>query len=348
MPRGDSKKTGTKKKAADSRYIPTGSTLFNCALSDHPFGGFVKGKVVNIIGDSHAGKTMLSKTILAEVCHNPVFKDYELYYDEPENADEFDDEKLFGHILRKRVQRPNENGSSTTIRDFQNNILNILTAEIPFIYIVDSWDALITDEEAEKAEARRKGKIVAGMRGQEKAKIAYEIMRLIVGKLKKTNSLLIVISQSRMDSTGVSFIKIKGRSGGDALNYYSSYVVWLTMGAKIKDKKRKDRVIGINTKVKTTKNKMTGKYREAAFPVFYDYGIDDISSCVDFLCDEKVWSFKTKVKIEAHNLDLTGSRDDLILQIEEQGLEKKLQQIVGDTWNDIEESIKINRKPKYK
>jgi RecA/RadA recombinase len=37
--------------------IPTGSTHLNLACSENPFGGFRKGRIVNIIGDSDTAKT---------------------------------------------------------------------------------------------------------------------------------------------------------------------------------------------------------------------------------------------------------------------------------------------------
>lgn len=350
-PVGDNKVKGIDRK----RLIPTGSTMLNLALSDTPSGGLMMGKIVNIIGDSHAGKTMLVKNLLASICTRTKFDDYELIYDDSEQADEFNDAKMFGVAMAKRVRPPTKDGASLDVRKFQNNILNTIADGKPFIYVQDSFDSLATDEEMEKADKRRKGKEVAGMMGMQKAKIAHEIMRLIKAKLKETNSLLIIISQSRMD-TGSSFIKNKYRSGGDALDFYSSYVLWLALGSQIyanlshhKDNKggKGKRVIGVHTKIKISKNKITGKRRNSSFPIYYDYGIDDIASCIDFMVDEAGWQKKGGT-IQADNLGIEGVKKSLIQQIEDGGLEKRMQIAVGKRWNEIEDEIRTKRKPRYK
>ena len=49
----------------------------------------------------------------------------------------------------------------------------------------------------------------------------------------------------------------------------------------------------------------------------------------------------------AYDLDIEAVRNVLIDQIEEQRLEKELARIVGQVWNEIEESLKLERKPRY-
>ena len=46
--------------------VPTGSTTFNLECSGHVEGAFKIGKMVNVIGDSHAGKTLFALSVLAE------------------------------------------------------------------------------------------------------------------------------------------------------------------------------------------------------------------------------------------------------------------------------------------
>ena len=57
-------------------YCSSGSSLLNLALSDLVDGGFGVGKTANIIGDSHAGKSFLAKTILAEGIRSGNFKKF--------------------------------------------------------------------------------------------------------------------------------------------------------------------------------------------------------------------------------------------------------------------------------
>jgi len=64
--------------------IPTGSTLLNCALSDHYQGGYQIGSVVNTIGDSGTGKTLLALNSLAEMTLYKRFDDYRFIFDDVE------------------------------------------------------------------------------------------------------------------------------------------------------------------------------------------------------------------------------------------------------------------------
>jgi hypothetical protein len=105
------------------------------------------------------------------------------------------------------------------------------------------------------------------------------------------------------------------------------------------------RMIGVRIKVKISKNKMTGKVREVEFPIYYDYGIDDIGSCITFLNSEKHWPGKQK--IDAKELGLNTTRAALIAKIEKGGLEDDVKDVVEEVWIDVEESLKLNRKPKY-
>ena len=123
--------------------IPTGNTLLNLALSDTPDGGYGVGKMVNLIGDSSSGKTILALTMLAECNINPKFKDYDLIFDDVENALEIDIESLFGRSLAKRIKFR----SSNTIEDWYGSIYNQIVSGIPFISVLDSFDALTSRDE---------------------------------------------------------------------------------------------------------------------------------------------------------------------------------------------------------
>ena len=111
--------------------------------------------------------------------------------------------------------------------------------------------------------------------------------------------------------------------------------------------KAKERVIGSNVKVKVTKNKLTGKQREVSFPIYYDYGADDLGSCIDFLVAENYWQKKGD-KIIAKDVDMEGTRRKLIADIEgEIGAVLRVYAAAQVCWREIEDSVKLDRKPKY-
>jgi RecA/RadA recombinase len=336
-------------KAED--LVPSGSTLLNCACSDTPWGAFRLGTIATIPGTSQGGKTMLVLTALAEARALERLNHYELYYDDVEEALEIDVNYMFGRDLFENMAAP-PLGTSNTIQQFKANILNLSKNERSFIYVLDSFDALTSDEELEKemkkalamAKSEEAAKAIAGSFGMEKAKIAGQILRMIKGELAKTNSLLLILQQLRQNTDRKTPFSPKYVvSGGEAPYFYSTHQCWLTKAENIKDKGQR---IGAIANVSVKKNKLTGKYREISFPIYNDYGIDDLASCIDFMVDVGPW-IKEGTKIKATELDLVLPKSKLIEEIEEKGLERRLRKAVGAAWKKNEEDLKLKRKPKY-
>lgn len=350
-----------------AEFVSSGSTLLNLALTDHPDCGWQKGKMANVIGDSSSGKTFLTLTTFAEASIDPKFDDFRLIMDDAEHANEFNLKKLFGSKVEKRIEpaarlKSGEDNPSELIEDFHGNLRNALKEGIPFIYILDSMDALDSEadqkkiEELHTARAKKqeaiedgkelKGKDPAGSYGMAKAKKNSEILRDVTGKLEKSDSILLIISQTRDDINPATFTT-KTRSGGRALKFYATHELWTASGGSLTSR---DRVIGVKCKVKISKNKITGKVREVEFPIFYDYGIDDLGSMVDFLVTEKAWKKADggqKIDPQGGLGLVAATRAKLISDIENKGLINKLKFIVAEEWKAIEDSLKLDRRPKY-
>ncbi len=339
----------TPKKESKIGLIPTGSTLLNLVLSDQTEGGFQLGKIENLIGDSSSGKTFIALSMLTECCLNPNFENYQLIYDDVEAANEFDIEELFSP-LKSRITAPSyqedEAVYSDTVQQFHDHVLDALDSGQPFIYVLDSLDALDSEEDQKKVEeqrkARAKGNQTAGTYGMSKPKAMSWMLKNLKAKFKKSKSMLLVISQTRDNINPMSFEK-KTRSGGRALKFYACHEVWMALGQKLRTK---GRIAGIQSKIKCSKNKLTGKIRECEFPIHYDYGIDDIASMIDFLVQENHWK-KRKQTIIATEFEVEAGRQKLIEVIEEKELETELREICQVVWTEIEDSLKLNRKKKY-
>lgn len=341
------------------KLIPSVSTLLNLACSDNHRGSFGMGKMMNLVGESAAGKTLLSKSFFSMMASQKRFDDYLFIYDDAENADEFNDAKMFGKKAAKRIKAPAYKGtekvSSRTIEDFDLFVHSLLEAEIPFFYVLDSWDAIGAEADLKKARENRKRKakgkeLKGGGYNVAKQKKASQIMGGICAKLKKTNSGLLVLSQTRDNLEQFSFEK-KIRSGGNALRFYASHEVWLDMVGKIP---RKKRVVGNKVRCTVKKNKITGKVREVRFPIYYDLsgGVDDIRSCIEFMVNEGNWTctgtgVTPACTINAKDFEEKLKYPKLIQFIEENNLEKELSKITAITWHEIEESIKEDRKRRF-
>lgn len=333
--------------------VPSGSTMLNLACSDTIHGAFLLGGMINIIGDSAAGKTIEALTICAECNQLERFDDYRLIFDDIEHRNNFDMQYMFGEELCNRLESPAEDSNgdakpSATVQEVHHNILNAIEGDKPFIYIADSWDALDSIEDQAKVDEMRdalvKEKEAKGSYGMAKAKAGSAILKNISGKLAKTRSLLIIVSQTRDNIDPLSFQK-KTRSGGKALKFYANHEIWAAGGKKIK---AKDLVIGVDSIWKISKNSASGKQRDIKFPIYYDYGVDDLGSCIEFLLEVKHWS-KSGLKINPGN-DLSCdpcTKAKLIATIEENGWERILKRVVGKVWAAREEAVKTNRKRKY-
>lgn len=349
-----------KKKEKPLSFIPLPSTELNCACTDRLESGLSIGRMINLIGDSSSGKSFVALSIFAEMNMKRKFDDYRFIYDDVENANEFDMSYLFGDKVAERIEAPyykdDDEGErqpvpSNTIEDFHCNIWDAFDMGSPFIYILDSFDALDSEQDEKKVEEMRKARIKGieskGTYGLSIPRKASSLFRNITRHLKTTESVLIVISQTRENINPISFQK-KTRSGGKALKFYSFHEIWLATEKSItKTINAKKRQIGINVLAKVTKNKVTGKIRQAQFPIYYDYGVDDIRSCIRFLLKEGIWK-KSSQTINAQEFNVKLTEEKLIEYIEDNRFERKLRNIVGKVWNEIEEKLKLNRKSKYR
>lgn len=316
-----------------NRLIPTGSTLLNLALSDSAKGGFYTGRMANIIGDSSAGKTLLLLSTFAELTYNKTFADHELIYDEPESSLEFNIERLFG---RKVEERMNTDIISSSVEAFHDNLLLKVNEGNPFIYGLDSLDAIRSEDDFTRDV--RKGSF-----GGSKPKLMSETLAKIVQGVKNTNSAILVVSQTR-DNIGVTFGNKKTRSGGRALKFFCCHEIWMSVESHIK---RKDLAVGVNVKVKVSKNKLTGKERVVGFPIYYDYGIDDVGSCIDFLIENKFWT-KEKQTVKTHGDFIDGTEKALMAYFDEsRDNQQRLKEVTEKAWKELEDSVATNRPSKY-
>lgn len=341
-----------------ARYLSSGSTLLNLATSGLTKGCFRAGHYYIFIGDSTSGKTFLALTCLAEAKNSKNFRDYRIIYDNAEDGALMDMEKFFGSRVADSIESPStENGDpvfSHTIEEFYYHLDDAVKEGRPFIYVLDSMDALSSKYEREKFQdtkkATRRGKETTGSMGDGKAKINSAGVRQALADIQKTGSILIIISQTR-DAMNVGpfagFGETRTRAGGRALKFYATLEIWSSVATSIKRVvKGKKRKLGIISKCQVKKNRETGKDRTVEIPIYWSVGIDDLGSCVEYLIDEGRWK-GTEANVKAKDFDWDGSKEGLIEKIQSEGLEEELIAIVGETWREIESACELKRKPRY-
>lgn len=248
--------------------VDSGCELLNCVFGSR---GYPLGRMVNIVGDKSTGKTLLGIEAMANFRHK--FPEGEIDYAETEAAFDDDYAKALGMDM-SNVRRPEVYTVEALFKDMEAVIKR--SKGQPTLYIVDSLDAL-----SDEAEQRRD--ISEGSYNMTKQKKLGELFRRLVKPLEQSKVLLIIISQVR-DNIGVAFGEKHIRSGGKALDFYASLIVWLANMGQIKKTIGKvTRTVGIKIKAKCKKNKIGLPFRECEFEILFGYGLNDVKASLDFL-----------------------------------------------------------------
>jgi len=249
----------------------SGCELLDCVLG----GGYPVGRVVNVVGDKSSGKTLLA----IEACANFAAKypDGVIRYREVEAAFDPKYAQALGLPL-SRVEFPAS--ICETVEDMYEDIVSFIatTKMARGLYILDSLDAL-----SDKAELE--GDFGEASFGVKKAKLMSQLFRRITQAAAKSNVTILIVSQIR-DNVGVVFGKATTRSGGRALDFYSSQVLFLKhIKTMVKTIDKIERPIGVLIRIKCEKNKIGLPFRECQVPIIFGYGVDDIAAGVDWLLE---------------------------------------------------------------
>lgn len=254
---------------ADVETFSSGCSLLDCVIG----GGWPIGRIANIVGDKSTGKTLLA----IEACANFMRKypDGTITYAEVEAA--FDQSYASALGLPDKIRFPaNIFTVEDVFQDLEKRVERALKTGRPALYIIDSLDAL-----SDKAELGRE--IDAGSYNTQKAAKVGQLFRRLVQRIKGSRMTVIFISQER-DLIGVTFGKKSTRSGGRAMDFYASQVLWLAHIGRIKKtRKGVDRVIGIKVRAKCEKNKIAMPFRECDFPILFSFGVEDVVAGTDWL-----------------------------------------------------------------
>ena len=178
-----------------------------CALLDQVMGGgYVLGRMTNVIGDKSTGKTLLA--IEAVINFLRKWVDGYVRYAEAEAA--FDQK----YAAAMGMPITQVDWASMLSEDGENDrtvewLFDDITATIkklkgrPGLYIVDSLDALSDRDELERD-------ISKGSFGQAKAKKIGELFRRLAGEIESSRLCVLIISQIR-DKIGVMFTRKRMR-----------------------------------------------------------------------------------------------------------------------------------------
>lgn len=308
----------------DLDFISSGCVLLDEALG----GGWAEGRIVNLVGDRSSGKTLLA----VEACANFNRKHPEdkIRYGEAEAAFDKSYAGALGMPLHV-VEFTEGQAELNTVEDFYNDIVKFIDSRKgrPGLYVLDSLDAL--SDEAEQGRELNEGTY-----GANKAKMMGQIFRRIVRKLEKSRVTLFVISQLR-DKINVTFGETKTRSGGRALDFYATHIVWLAqIGQLKKTSGGVERPYGVNVRANIKKNKVGMPYRQVDFPVLFGYGVDDLTAGVEWLLEVKAEQALEELGVTkaGYKVRITSLRDKGGEPVRE--FREKLNKLVRSEWKAVE------------
>lgn len=267
-------------KPSAVEFFSSGCTGLNLVLG----GGWAVGRISNVVGDKSTAKT--GHAIEAFANHKKKYPKGERHYIEAESA--------FDKPYAEKLGMPNDVNYPNDTKDKKKKINTVealfeylfdLTAKRtkePTLVVVDSLDALDTSRDTlEKIDE-------GGFSGSRKAAAMSDMFRKLTAKIEASNIHLMIISQVR-SKIGVTFGDKNARSGGRALDFYASQVIYLSELRKRKETKRAvEKVTGIDVRCKCKKNKVGLPYREFEYPIIFGYGIHDVLASMNWLYEVKM------------------------------------------------------------
>jgi len=245
--------------------ISTGSLNLDAALG---VGGVPRGRVVEVYGAESSGKTTIALHILAEAQKNGgigAFIDAEHALD-PQYA-----RALGVDVDELLISQPDYGEQALEIADM------LVRSGAVDVIVIDSVAALVPKVEID-------GEMSDQQMGLQ-ARLMSKALRKLTGSLNKSKTTMVFINQIREKIGGFGFGPQTTTTGGKALKFYSSVRLEVK---RIGSVKQGDEVIGNETVVKVTKNKVAPPFKEASFQIMYGKGITRVGEIFEIAVNNDI------------------------------------------------------------
>lgn len=318
--------------------ISTGSINIDMALG---VGGVPKGRIIEIYGAESSGKTTIALHVVAQAQKNNGI----VAYIDAEHALDPEYAKALGvDVDELLISQPDYGEQALAIAEM------LVNSNVVDLIVVDSVAALVPKAEID-------GEMSDQQMGLQ-ARLMSKALRKLTASLNKSKTTLIFINQIREKIGGFGFGPQTTTTGGKALKFYASVRMEVK---KLGNVKQGEEIIGNETLVKITKNKVAPPFKEANFQIMYGKGITRIGEIFELALENDIvsksgawFSFgdirlgqgKENVKSRLENEpDLFGEIEKKVLEILKSGkvtkksrkkLEDESEEVVVE--NDIEEN----------
>jgi hypothetical protein len=172
-----------------------------------------------------------------------------------------------------------------------------------------------------------------------------QLFRRITGRVESSKVCFMVISQTRDRISATAFGKKYTRSGGRALDFYASVVLYLAhVGEITRTVAGVKRPVGVRIKAKCTKNKVGLPFRSCEFPIIFAFGIEDIAAGLDWLEENKQLALLGVTQKEAKAIRSKALQ--VSLGDDYKKWKAKVNKAVRQGWLDVETSF-LPKRGKY-
>lgn len=307
--------------------VSTGSLLLDLTIGGrrNTWGGVPTGVIMEVFGPSGAGKT----SILAEMCGSAVHRGGTIDIQDPEARLDSEYSQIYGVNIDPTIySRPD------TVNEVFERIWKRANTESPLhVWGIDSLAALSTKLEMEKDDKM----------GMRRAKEFSEGLRKTCRMIANNPWIMVCTNQVRQSEHGETV------PGGNAFPFYSSIRLrvaptkdWqITKTIKFNVKEH-TKVIGIKSKVVVKKSSYDDPFRECTFFIIFGYGVHDIMTNLQFLKDTLGVAMYPAVDKEYQSLE------QAVKYIEKNNLEAELRKEVVSVWNELQDKLRVDRKPKQR
>ena len=247
--------------------IPTGSINLDMALGVK---GVPRGRIIEVYGAESSGKTTIALHIVAEAQKNGGVA---AFIDAEHALDPVYAKALGVDVDELLISQPDYGEQALEIADMlvRSNAVDII--------VIDSVAALVPKTEID-------GEMSDQQMGLQ-ARLMSKALRKLTGTLNKSKTTMIFINQIREKIGGFGYGPQTTTTGGKALKFYASVRLEVKRVGAVK---QGDEVIGNETLVKVTKNKVAPPFKEATFQIMYGKGISKVGEILDIGLDNDIVS----------------------------------------------------------
>lgn len=245
--------------------IPTGSINLDLALG---LGGVPRGRIIEVYGAESSGKTTIALHIVAQA---QKMGGVAAFIDAEHALDPVYAKALGVDVEELLISQPDFGEQALEIADM------LVRSGAIDVIVVDSVAALVPKAEID-------GEMSDQQMGLQ-ARLMSKALRKLTGSINKSKTTMIFINQVRDKIGGFSFGPQTTTTGGKALKFYSSVRMEVKRVGSVK---QGEEVIGNETVVKITKNKVAPPFKEAKFQIMYGKGISRVGEILDMALDNDI------------------------------------------------------------